>query len=190
MFVNHTTPTPGSPPTRTHTSTHIQLATFVCLLITLHPLPDPPPTRTHTHTQHTLTSYTPTHIQIQQIRRMNNLWNTDSLHIRPILKIPVPDSNESSRSGSPVMSSQRRLSNGQLSSLSVEKNHHKNRTVSSFNDHSLEEDEEVRSKNSPLSSRHAECDGEGVKSIAGIFSSADEQLILARQFADKLALRW
>ncbi len=147
----------------------------------------------HTHTTHNQfpLPHTHTHPQIEQIQRMNNLWNTDSLHIRPVLKIPVPSySNDSSRSESPQMSSQRRLSSEQLSTLSVEGGHQKNLSSSNLNGHILEEkEEEVRSKNSSFGQNHSDS-GEGVKSIAGILSSADEQLIMARQFAEKLALRW
>ena len=147
------------------------------------------PMMRHTHTH----PHTHTHTQIQQIQRMNNLWNTDSLHIRPILKIPVLKSNESSRSGSPIntsiMSGQRRASSEQLP---FENGRQKSQTISSFNGHTLEEDEEVRSKNSSRRRYESDsvADGEGVKTIAGILNSADEQLILARQFAEKLAQRW
>ncbi len=86
------------------------------------------------------------------------------------------------------MSGQRRASSEQLPS---ENGRQQNETSSSLNGRSLEEDEEVRSKNS--SRRRYESDGgaggEGVKSIAGILNSADEQLILSRQFAEKLAQR-
>ena len=58
----------------------------------------------------------------------------------------------------------------------------------------LEEDEEVRSKNSVERRHETDCvassSEEGVKTIAGILSSADRQLEISRQFAEKLAQRW
>ena len=67
----------------------------------------------------------------------------------------------------------------------------KSQTVSSCNGSSVEEDDEVRSK--VISRRRYESDSvvgaDGVKSITDILTSADEQLKLSREFAEKLAQR-
>lgn len=128
-------------------------------------------------------------VTVEQIQRLNNLWTSDSLHLRPILKIPVIHSNESSRSGSPITvpPKQHRASVDQLPSKLSE-----SETVTSYNGDRLEDDDEVRSKNSVRrrdESDSASSGDGGVKTIAGILSSADEQLKISRQFAEKLAKR-
>ena len=152
---------------------------------------------THAHT-HTLThTHAHTHTQVHQIQRLNNLWNTDSLHIRPTIKIPDIPSNNSSRSQSPSPTMSRktdcktRLSIEHLPSAFGDNGRLKSHTVSSYNGNSIEEDEEVRSKVSTR--RRHESDSvvgsDGVKSIAAILNSADEQLKLSKEFAEKLAQR-
>ena len=91
----------------------------------------------------------------------------------------------------PVMA---RASTGQAPSELSENGKKKSGSLLTYSGGGNLEEDEVRSKNS-VERRHetesvTSSSEEGVKTIAGILSSADRQLEISRQFAEKLAQRW
>ena len=133
---------------------------------------------------------------MQEIERLNGVWNTDSMFSKSSIKIPINHhSNDSSCSnsisGSPALA-QKRMS-GWDSPGSQESpgswDPTQNRSRSPCETELLKE--EVRSKldvrlQKPASCT-AECGEDGVKSIADILNCADKQLQNSRDFIEKLA---
>ena len=122
--------------------------------------------------------------QIQDIRRANNLWSSESIQSRLVLKIPFGNGESSSRNHSPKLKHSPKLQ-PKHSPTAVRRNGTGSRTWD-------ESDEEVRSKprgSFVSSSEGSSGSSDGVKSIADILNSADRQLKLSREFADKMAVR-
>lgn len=145
----------------------------------------------HDYHQHAINAISVTRlfIQVQDIRRANNLWASESIQSRLVLKIPVSYGDSGSRNPSPRASRSLKAQSKQSSSL----DHLPKVVASNGTSHKKfdENDEEVRSKPRTryISSGASYSSSDGVKSIADIFNSADEQLKLSREFADRMAIR-
>ena len=123
---------------------------------------------------------------MQDIRRANNLWSSETIHSRLVLKIPLSGGESSSRNHSPKASPKVH------SKYSSSADHLPTVTASNGTGHRKfdKNDEEVRSKpRQRYVSSSASCSADGVKSIADILNSADAQLKLSREFADRMAIR-
>ena len=125
------------------------------------------------------------HWQVQDIRRANNLWSSESIQSRLVVKIPLSSGGSASCGHSPKAPRSPRVQSKHSSSV----DHLPSATVSNGTAHRTfdESDEVVRSKT--RRSKSASSSTDGVKSIADILNSADRQLKLSREFADRMALR-
>ena len=110
------------------------------------------------------------------------------MHSRLVLKIPISLGESGSHNNSPKISRSPKVQSKHSSSVD-----HLPTVVTSNGTSSKkfdENDEEVRSKPRKRNvSSSASCSAVGVKSIADILNSADEQLKLSRVFAEKMAIR-
>ena len=134
--------------------------------------------------------YTCTHtVQVQDIRRANNLWASESIQSRLVVKIPLSSGESVSHSHSPKIS--RSINNDQSEQLSS-KGHLPTIVASNGAAHNRfdEHDEVVRSKpGRRCQTSSPRINTDGVKTIADILNSADEQLKLSQEFSDRLAIR-
>lgn len=140
----------------------------------------------HTHCC-TNTSTLCAHWQVQDIRRANNLWSSESIQSRLVVKIPLSSGGSASRGHSPKAPRSPRIQSKHSSLVDCSPS----ATVSNGTAHKTfdENDEVVRSKTRQYVSSSASYSTDGVKSIADILNSADRQLKLSREFADRIAIR-
>ena len=126
------------------------------------------------------------HWQVQDIRRANNLWSSESIQSRLIVKIPLSSGGSASCGYSPKESRSPKV---QSKYSSVD--HLPSVTVSNGTGHRTcdKNYEVVRSKTRSYASSSASYCTDGVKSIADILNSADRQLKLSREFVDRMAVR-
>ena len=136
---------------------------------------------------------------MQDIVKVNGVWNTEALLCKPHIKIPVSaSSSENSLSTSPLTSPDL------ISTTPMERAPGMNSAPDSLLDSRLVEEldssgEEVRSKldgrrqkrNQHVLAQNttAQCDKTGVKNITDILNCADVQLKNSRLFVEKLAKR-
>ena len=115
------------------------------------------------------------HPQIHHIQRLNNLWDSETIHSRTSLKVPLASS-------SPKLNSRR----------------HPPRVVSSLHNHSQqrvgegeEEEEVVRRKPTALRANGSATIPEPFeeKSIASLLLAADERIAEMERFNEKLACK-
>ena len=124
---------------------------------------------------------------MQDLRRANNLWSSESIQSRLVVKIPLSSGGSASCGHSPKAPRSPRVQSKHSSSVDcLPSTTVSNGTARRTFD---KNDEVVRSKTRRYVSSSASYSTDGVKSIADILNSADRQLKFSREFADRMAVR-